>query len=76
MVTYLCIFGRIYLVTVSFWCNGDIYFSGAAKVELRWENVTVTAGKGDESKTILSDVTGRVKQGMVTDLYDSYYESF
>ena len=47
--------------------NGDNYFSGAAKVELRWENVTVTAGKGDESKTILSDVTGRVKQGLVTD---------
>ena len=37
-------------------------------MELRWENVTVTAGKGDESKTILSDVTGRVKQGMVTGL--------
>ena len=50
-------------------------------MELRWENVTVTAGKGDESKTILSDVTGRVKQGMVTDLYESYnmthsYDSF
>ena len=41
-------------------------------MELRWENVTVTAGKGDESKTILSDVTGRVKQGMVTDLHESY----
>ena len=41
-------------------------------MELRWENVTVTAGKGDESKTILSDVTGRVKQGMVTNFYESY----
>ena len=39
-------------------------------MELRWENVTVTAGKGDESKTILSDVTGRVKQGLVTDSKD------
>ena len=66
---YPSILDKIYLVTVSFWCrNGDINFSGAANVELRWENVTVTAGKGDESKTILSDVTGRVKQGMVTDL--------
>ena len=52
--------------------NDKNYFSGAAKVELRWENVTVTAGKGDESKTILSDVTGRVKQGFVTNSFIHY----
>jgi len=41
------------------------YNKDTPNVELRWDNVSVTAGKGDEEKSILKGVTGRVRQGSV-----------
>merc|ERR1719259_445489 len=40
-------------------------FRGESNVELRWDNVTVTAGKGETEKQILKNVSGRVRQGSV-----------
>ena len=34
-------------------------FRGESSVELRWDNVTITAGKGETEKQILKNVTGK-----------------